>query len=301
MAPISQRSVLITGCSDGSLGSHLAQAFHTAGWRVFASARNPAKLKDVTNAGIESILLDTLSANSIKNSVSSVAKLTGGSLDMLLNNAGAGYSMPLLDLDLNKTRDVFELNVYSLISVTKAFLPLLRESKTTHGEIRAGIVVNNTSCSSMTCAALPFAGAYNASKAAATSITEVLRLELAPFGIKVVNLLTGGVQSTFHANAPHETLPSDSIFNVAKEAVEKTMSGADQTADGADPVQWAKAIVKQLSRGNPSHYVWGGKWSTTVWASMFLPIGTTDRITKSMVGLDIVEQKIKAQKKSKGM
>jgi 1-acylglycerone phosphate reductase len=79
------------------------------------------------------------------------------------------------------------------------------------------------------------------------------------------------------------------------------MSGADQTADGAGPVQWAKAIVKQLSKGNPSHYVWGGKWSTTVWASTFLPIGTTDRITKSMVGLDIVEQKIKAQKKSKGM
>ncbi|KAF2685181.1 IBR finger domain protein [Lentithecium fluviatile CBS 122367] len=298
MAPTSKRTILITGCSDGSLGSHLALAFHNAGWRVFATARNPAKLKTVTNAGIETLQFDTLSSESIKNTVSAVAKLTGGSLDMLLNNAGAGYSMPLLDLDLDKTRDLFELNVYSLITVTRAFLPLLRESETTHGGVRGGIIVNNTSCSSLTCAALPFAGAYNASKAAATSITEVMRLELAPFGIKVVNLLTGGVRSTFHANAPHETLPPNSIFNVAKEAVEKTMSGADYTADGSDPEQWAKQIVGLLSKSNPSYWVWGGKWSTTVWASTFLPVGLMDWITKPMVGLDVVEKKIKEQEKA---
>jgi len=298
MAPNSKRTVLITGCSDGSLGSHLAIAFHNAGWRVFATARNLAKLKNVREAQIETIQLDTLSEESIKNCVSEVEKLTGGSLDMLLNNAGAGYSMPLLDLDLAKTRDLFDLNVFSLITTTRAFLPLLRKSTTTHGGVRGGIVVNNTSCSSLTPAALPFAGAYNASKAAATSITEVLRLELEPFGIKVINLMTGGVRSTFHANAPHYSLPSDSIYNIAKEAVEKTMSGVESTADGADPVAWAKKIVTKLNKSNPTHWVWGGKWTTTVWLSYFLPVGATDFITKPMVGLDVVEKKVKEQEKA---
>ncbi|KAF2644241.1 NAD(P)-binding protein [Massarina eburnea CBS 473.64] len=298
MAPNAKRTILITGCSEGSLGSHLALAFHNADWRVFATARNPAKLKYAASAGIETLQLDTLSPESIQNGVSAVSKLTGGSLDMLLNNAGAGYSMPLLDLDLDKTRDLFDLNVYSLITVTKAFLPLLRASETTHGGVRGGIVVNNTSCSSLTCGGLPFAGAYNASKAAATSITEVLRLELAPFGIKVVNLMTGGVRSTFHANAPHESLPPDSIYNFAKDAVEKTMSGADYTEGGADPEKWARNIVSQLSKSNPAHWVWGGKWSTTVWASTFLPVGTMDWVTKPMVGLDVVEKKVKEQEKA---
>ncbi|PVH97428.1 dehydrogenase [Periconia macrospinosa] len=294
-----KRTVLITGCSEGSLGAHLAVAFHNYGWRVFATARNLAKLKYAADIGIETIQLDTVSADSIDNAVSTLSKLTGGSLDMLLNNAGAGYSMPLLDLDLDKTRDLFELNVYSLITVTKAFLPLLRSSEMTHADLRGGIVVNNTSCSSLTCAAMPFAGAYNASKAAATSITEVMRLELAPFGIKVINLLTGTVRSTFHANAPHESLPPDSIFTFAKDVVEKTMSGGDFAADGSDPVKWSKRVVSLLSRNNPSHWIWAGKWSTTVWASTFFPVGLMDWMMKPMVGLDIVEKKAKEQRNLK--
>jgi 1-acylglycerone phosphate reductase len=95
---------------------------------------------------------------------------------MLLINAGAGYSMPLMDVDLDKTRDLFELNVYSLITVTRVFLPLLQAFETMHGGVRGGIVVNNTSCSLLTRVALLFAGTYNASRAAATSITEVMRL-----------------------------------------------------------------------------------------------------------------------------
>ncbi|KAK5992951.1 Short-chain dehydrogenase PC-15 [Cladobotryum mycophilum] len=236
----SARTVLITGCSDGSLGSALALAFHKAGWRVFASARNLSKLKQVEAAGIETVQLDTLSDASIASSVSRVQELTGGSLDVLLNNAGGGYSMPLMDLDIAKARELFDLNVFSLISVTRAFYPLL--AKSSHG----GMVVNNTSCSSLTAGALPFSGAYNASKAAAMNLTEVLRLELAPFGIKVINLMTGSLRSTFHDNAPRATLPPDSLYNIAKETVEKTMSGEEATATGAIPSSGRKG--------------WSGTW-----------------------------------------
>ena len=297
MSP-TKRTILITGCSDGSLGSHLAIAFHNAGWRVFASARNVSKLTSVQAAGIETIQLDTLSDTSIASSVSQVEKLTGGSLDTLFNNAGGGLSMPLMDLDLNKVRDLFELNFYSIITMTKAFLPLLLKSTTTHGGIKGGMIVNNTSCSSLPAGGLPFSGGYNASKAAATSLTETMRLELAPFGIKVVNLLTGGVHSTFHANAVPDPLPANSMYNIAKERIEVVMSGVENTADGSDPVKWAAQVAQSLSKDNPSHWIYLGKWSTTVRLAGHLPIGFSDNIMKPKVGLDVLERKLKEQGQS---
>lgn len=284
-----KRTILITGCSDGSLGSALALAFHNAGWRVFASARSPSKLKHAEAVGIETVQLDTTSDESITSSVVRISELTGGSLDALLNNAGAGYSMPLMDLDMTETRKLFDLNVFSLLSTTRAFFPLLVKSK--HG----GMVVNNTACSSLTTGALPFAGAYNASKAAAANLTEVLRLELAPFGISVINLMTGSVRSTFHDNAPRATLPSTSIYNVAKEIIEKAMSGGDAAATGSDPVKWAEEVVQDLSKSNPPYWVWKGKYSILVRIASFLPVGFLDGSIKAKVGLDILENSIKEQ------
>lgn len=284
--PTTKRSIVITGCSDGSLGAALARSFHKAGWRVFATARNTAKLNKTKEAGIDTLPLDTLSDESIANCVARVQDLTGGSLDALLNNAGAGYSMPLLDIDIAKARELFDLNVWSLISVTRAFFPLLRKSS--HG----AMVVNNTACSSVTAGAMPFSGAYNASKAAAASLTEVLRLELEPFNIKVINLMTGSVRSTFHDNAPTATLPPTSLYNVAKETVEKAMSGAN-AANGSDPDAWADQVVKDLSKRNPPYWVWQGKFALLVRIASHLPVGILDSSMKTMVGLDKVEQKVK--------
>ncbi|PFH62271.1 hypothetical protein XA68_14402 [Ophiocordyceps unilateralis] len=284
-----KRTILITGCSDGSLGCALALAFHRANWRVLASGRNLSKLKQVESAGMETVQLDTTSDESIVNAVSRVRDLTGGSLDVLLNNAGAGYSMPLMDLEIARARQLFDLNVFSIIAVTRAFFPLLTQSAP------GGIVVNNTACSSVTTGALPFAGAYNASKAAAASLTEVLRLELAPFGIKVINLMTGSVRSTFHDNAPQATLPPTSLYNVAKETVERAMSGQEAAATGADPAKWADQVVSDLGKSNPPHWLWRGKYSTLVRLASFLPVGFLDGSIKSKVGLDVVERKIREQ------
>ncbi|KAI1278203.1 hypothetical protein F5Y07DRAFT_361054 [Xylaria sp. FL0933] len=284
----SGRTILITGCSDGSLGSALALAFHKAGWRVFASGRNLAKLKKCEEAGIELVQLDTLSNESIASCAAKVKELTGGSLDGLLNNAGAGYNMPLLDIDMAKARQLFDLNVWSLIDVTRGLMPLLMKST------RGAIVVNNTACASVTAGSVPFSGVYNASKAAAASLTETLRLELEPFNIKVINLMTGGVRSTFHSNAPEAKLPPTSLYNVAKEPIEKVMSGAD-AVNGSDPTHWADEVVKELSKRNPPHWVWKGKFSTIVRVASHLPVGMLDGTMKSMVGLDVVEKKVKEQ------
>ncbi|TFB01887.1 NADPH-dependent 1-acyldihydroxyacetone phosphate reductase [Trichoderma ghanense] len=286
-----RRTVLISGCSDGSLGSHLALAFHRNGWRVFASARNLSKMAQARASGLELVQLDTTDDESIAACVARVSELTGGSLDALVNNAGAGYSMPVMDLDLAQTRQLFELNVFSLVAVTRAFFPLLVRSQSPGG----GLVVNNTSCMALPHASMPFSGAYNASKAAAASFSEVLRLELAPFGVRVTNLVTGSVRSTFHANAPRVSLPPASIYNVAKEAVERWMSGAEATATGADPAQWAEGVIKDLSRDRPPLWVWRGRHAMAARIGSFLPVGALDGVYKSRTGLDEVSRRLKEQ------
>ena len=109
--------------------------------------------------------------------------MTDGRLDMLLNNAAGGYSMPLMHTSLETARVLFDLNVWAILGVTQAFLPLLLESK------YGGEIVNHTSTAG--CNYVPMLAVYHASRAAAITITGNLRLELEPFGIKVVELRTG--------------------------------------------------------------------------------------------------------------
>jgi threonine dehydrogenase-like Zn-dependent dehydrogenase len=90
----SKRSILITGCSEGGLGAALAQAFHDTGrWRVLASARNPKTMEHLAAGGIETLVLDVLSEESIKAAVEQVSTLTKGKLDALLLNAGGGLAV----------------------------------------------------------------------------------------------------------------------------------------------------------------------------------------------------------------
>ncbi|THC93074.1 hypothetical protein EYZ11_007440 [Aspergillus tanneri] len=185
----SRRTILVTGCSGGSLGSALGVSFHKAKSRPTPCPTSPSSTACTSRA--QKLASDGGNSNGC-----------GGSLDVLLNNAGAEYSMLLMDMDIAKSRELFDLNVWLLISVTRAFLPLL-ELIQPHG-----MAVNNTACTSLTAGTMPFSGAYNASKVAAASLTEDLRLELQPFRIKMIDMI-----------------------GEAKERVEGTISGANDSTD----------------------------------------------------------------------
>lgn len=94
------RSVLITGCSQGGAGEALARRFHKGGFRVFATARNLSKIEHLRLEGIEILKLDILENQSVAEVASSVFDMTGGTLDILINNAGGGMSVLILDLDI---------------------------------------------------------------------------------------------------------------------------------------------------------------------------------------------------------
>jgi 1-acylglycerone phosphate reductase len=160
----SKQTVLITGCSEGGMGAALAIAFHEVGLHVYATARDLSKMTHLASLGIETLVLDIQSDSSI---ASCVGRLSTRNLDILVNNAGASASMPISDLSLPEAKKIFDVNVWSQLAVTQAFLPLLLESK--------GMIVNQTSVVSAT--AVPFQSAYGASKAAMAMFSDTMRLE----------------------------------------------------------------------------------------------------------------------------
>lgn len=163
MATTSKRKyILITGCSDGGIGSSLAEAFHERGYHVFATLRNlskvssrlsaeAAKKDENSNGSVTMLQLDVFSPNSIAAAVASVKAATGGrGLDVLVNNSGQAEILPALDTDIDEARKIFGLNYWAPLAMVKAFAPLLIEA--------GGCLVNNASVSAYM--PMPFSGAY---------------------------------------------------------------------------------------------------------------------------------------------
>ncbi|MCJ1304728.1 hypothetical protein MMC08_007541 [Hypocenomyce scalaris] len=287
---MSKKTILITGCSQGGLGDALARAFSRRGHRVIATGRNPSKLAHFKAQNIETLTLDVLSASSISSCIAAVANLTSnGSLDILINNSGAYYSMPLADASISESRTLFDLNVWSVLAVTQAFLPLLLKSP--HG----GMVVNQTSIASVV--PNPMAGIYNMSKAAVAQMTDNLRVELAPFGLKVVDLKTGAVSSKLFETQATVRLPEGSIYSPAREAVEKDMRGASVKKDNVDSETWAEQVVGDLLMTKPKIRIWRGGNTFPVWfARRFMPYSFLDGQVAKLGGLNVVREKLTEMK-----
>ena len=126
-------SVLITGTSAGSIGSALAFAFAKRGLRTFATSRDTSTINDTLASlpNVHVLQLDVTSATSVDKAVQAVLDETGGSLNYLVNNAGAGYKIDLVDADVQIGKQVFDVNFWGPLTVTKAFTTALRRAKGT--------------------------------------------------------------------------------------------------------------------------------------------------------------------------
>ncbi|MCG8296337.1 SDR family oxidoreductase, partial [Pseudomonas entomophila] len=199
--------VLITGCSSG-IGRALADAFRDAGHEVWATARKAQDVEQLAAAGFNARQLDVNDAVALAQLAEELQ-----SLDILINNAGYGAMGPLLDGGVEAMRQQFETNVFALVGVTRALFPLLRRAR--------GLVVNIGSVSGVL--VTPFAGAYCASKAAVHGLSDALRLELSPFGIRVMEVQPGAIASQFASNAQQQAeqvLAADSPWWPLREQVQ---------------------------------------------------------------------------------
>jgi NAD(P)-dependent dehydrogenase (short-subunit alcohol dehydrogenase family) len=188
---VTARTILITGCSSG-IGHCVAHGLAQRGYRVLATARQQADVERLNAAGLESLQLDLSDSGSINRAVDDVLDRTGGRLDALFNNGAYGQPGAVEDLSRELLRDQFETNLFGWHELTNRVLPVMREQG--HGRI-----IHNSSVLGFV--ALPFRGAYNASKYALEGLTDTLRLELRNTGIYVSLVEPGPIESRFRANA----------------------------------------------------------------------------------------------------
>ncbi|KAE8451659.1 hypothetical protein EG329_003116 [Mollisiaceae sp. DMI_Dod_QoI] len=285
-----QKTVLITGSSEGGIGDALAKEFHKKGLRVFATARNLAKVQHLKEMGLEVLKLDVVDEASIKQAVEDVRTKTGGTLDFLVNNSGGGYSLPLLDTTVAAARKVFDVNVFALVAVTQAFAPLLIASK--------GTVINIGSVAGVI--PMPWQGYYNATKAAVAMLSDNLRIELSPWGVKVINVITGGIKTKFFDNMPDQHLPPNSFYEAAREDIEPIIRGSFIEKSAWDVDRYAVAVVANALKSNPNVHQWAGSDVWAIWFSQTFGWSTIwDWIVSGVVNLPLVTKKIQAAQKSK--
>ena len=208
-----QKTILITGCSSG-IGAALAAEFGRRGHRVYATARRAETLVPLERDGIRGLGLDVNDDESIAGALETVAA-EAGHLDLLVNNAGFSQVGAVIDLTRDDLRRQYETNVIAPVAVTAKAVPLLRSAVAKNG---SAVVANVGSIVGLF--TTPFAAAYCSSKAAVHSLTDALRMELAPFGIRVVSIQPGGIRSSFGEHAEEAIrLPDDSLYKAAEHGI----------------------------------------------------------------------------------
>jgi len=261
-------SVLITGCSPGGIGHALAREFHRNGLRVFATARKRQDIADLEDEGIETWSLVVDDDESVKSCFAEIkARLKEKGLDYLVNNAGRNCTIPAADVDLAEARATFDTNFFAVINICQTFLPLLIQARGTIVQIGsiAGVIP------------YVFGSVYNASKAALHSFSDSLRVELAPFGVKVVTIITGGVQSRIARN--ERTLAPSSLYHPVASEYARRVQHSQEGAMASDV--FARSVVSQLLYGSapwrwlrpwllpayttPKSWIWEGNRIGVLW------------------------------------
>jgi len=180
-------AVFITGASTG-IGKTCALYLDKTGFHVFAGVRKNTDgdaLKQRSSDRLQIVNIGVIDSASIQAAVSNVAHATNNQLFGLINKAGVAFGGPLEILPIQDIQRLLEVNVIGVLAVTKAFLPLLRQSR--------GRIINMGSTSGLL--ALPCLSTYAASKFALEAITDSLRVELSPFGISVIIIEAGNVET----------------------------------------------------------------------------------------------------------
>jgi NAD(P)-dependent dehydrogenase (short-subunit alcohol dehydrogenase family) len=194
MAPVPP-SLVVTGASSG-IGYAVAALAIAQGWRVFGSVRketDAARLTAEFGDSLTPLVFDVRNESALVAAAKTVhASLGSATLNGLVNNAGIGLGGPVLHQPLDEFRAVLDTNVLGTLLASRAFAPLLGADQTFSG--RKGRIVNITSIAGKIGA--PFAGAYVASKFAIEGLSEVMRRELKLYGIDVVIVAPGTVDTS---------------------------------------------------------------------------------------------------------
>ena len=280
-----QRTVVVTGASTG-IGQACALLLDQLGFSVFAGVRQDIDAQTLKQKGSQRLIpifLNVTDAESIAAAVDKVTNAVGGAGILgLVNNAGIAVSGPLELLPIAEFQHQMQVNVTGQLAVTQAFLGLLRQSR--------GRIVNMGSISGRS--PMPFLGAYNASKFALEALTDVMRMELRPWGISVSIIEPSAIatpiweKSLNQSEVAQQGLPetAHSLYGQAMNIVRKKMQIIASRGISADIV--AQAVLHALTAKQPkTRYLIGQDAKIGAVLKHILPDKLHDRVILYSMGL----------------
>ena len=231
---MTSKVVLVTGASSG-IGKECAELLSQGGHKVYRGSRST---EDNLDAG--SISLDVDSEISVNSAVKRVFEKEG-CVDVVVNAAGFGIVGAVEDTSMSEAKKQFETNFFGVVRVCKAVLPLMRQQG-------SGLIINISSIAGLV--SLPFQAFYSASKFALEGLTEGMRMEVAPFGIRVVLVEPGDFRTEFTKNRK-ETNEAANNSGYRKRYLRALAVFEKEEANGDDPTNVARLVSRIVEKKSP--------------------------------------------------
>ncbi|MBX6317010.1 MULTISPECIES: oxidoreductase [Pseudomonadota] len=229
---------LITGCSSG-LGRNLAQAVLQAGFNAVVTARNPQSVQDIVAAYPDTaaaVALDVANPEQVAAAVA-LARTRFGGVDVLVNNAGHGYRAAVEEADEREVAELFASNFFGAVALVKAVLPGMRAN-------RRGAIVNVSSIAGRLAA--PGSGYYSATKFAIEGLSDALRKEVEPLGIRVMVIDPGAFRTEFAGRSLQQAKANIADYAATAGPRRKENDHTHGTQPG-DPARAALAIIQAVT------------------------------------------------------
>ncbi|MCL6589719.1 MAG: SDR family NAD(P)-dependent oxidoreductase [Firmicutes bacterium] len=236
-----ETKVFITGASSG-IGAATALLLAQKGYQVWGTTRDLAKVKKLPvelQTKVKFIKLDLTDDASAKQGVAEFLSQSGGEVDILINNAGCNVFGPVEEYSLEKAKEIFNLNYFGPLRLIQALVPFMREK-------RSGLIINVSSLAGIF--VIPFQVQYSATKFSLEALTEGLRQELRPFGVKVVAVEPGDIKTLTNENTVFDMKP-DTPYKKWANRCWKTIEDNLEKAPGPSVV--AHTIYRIIQKRNP--------------------------------------------------
>lgn len=233
------RVALVTGASAG-IGKAIVRRLLKDGWTVYGAARRTDRMADIQAEGAQLLALDVTDDASMSAGVAALLQAQGR-IDALVNNAGYGSYGTVEDVPIAEARRQFDVNVFGLARLSQLVLPTMRHA-------RVGTIVNISSMGGRGWTAV--GGWYHATKHAVEVLSDAMRVETQPFGIRVVVVQPGRIESEWSATAAR-TLRDSAAHSAYRDQVGPLAEMLEDYGGAASPEVVADAVARAVSSANP--------------------------------------------------
>lgn len=235
-----QRKVaLVTGASAG-IGKAIVRRLLKDGWTVYGAARRTDRMADIQAEGAQLLALNVTDDASMSAGVATLLQAQGR-IDALINNAGYGSYGTVEDVPIAEARRQFEVNVFGLARLSQLVLPAMRRA-------RAGTIVNISSMGGRGWTAV--GGWYHATKHAVEVLSDAMRVETRPFGVRVVVVQPGRIESEWSATAAR-TLRDTAASSAYRDQIEPLAEMLEDYGGAAAPEVVADAVARAVNSAHP--------------------------------------------------